>query len=241
MVLDEIYKDKVGLPYLDLLNTTIPSKKGLMPRLVCNCNIYPDFLALFSETGKYYYSNLTAVCFYQWDSIFDGKDGLLNSIKYNDIDKLNYFKNRFKNVKFFISADFSLINNTYQCINQQKVFYSYLVSLWFTNVLGAVVIPNITYTDFDSLSYSIDGLYDCKVVAINIMSCLNGDNCILLKKILVYLVDNLNLEAIVVYTSSSDTSKILKLFEYAIINNVKIIIPDNTLLLRNRNKLYGKN
>jgi hypothetical protein len=233
---------KVRLEYLKLLNTTTPSKSGRMPNIKCNLKVYPDFLALYSEPGKYNYTMLTAPCFYIWDSHFDDYDGLLNAIKYNLADRLDYYKKRFFGVKIIISPDYSLVGNAYSVINETRIFDSRLVSLWFTNEIGAVTIPNISYTDEKSFPIMIDGLEECNVVCFSTMSCLSqGTQRDMLVKAIKYVVDNLKLDAIVVYTTAPNEEKINELFKYATENKIKLIIPDNTLRISNRRKQNGKN
>ena len=231
---------KVRLEYNNLLNTTVPSKDGRMPSLRCNLEVYPDYIAACNRPGEYNHTQLTAVGFYLWDNHFDDYNGLVNAIKYNVKDRLDFYKKKFFNVKMVISPDYSLIGNTYPCINEMRVFDARLVSLWFTNVIGAVVIPNITYTDESSFDIMISGLEECKVVCFSAMSCLgDGKEKDMLIKAIKYTVDNLNLRAIVVYSSSNDDDKIKKLFKYAVDKHIEIIIPDNSMRLSNRGERHG--
>ncbi|MEE3343546.1 MAG: DUF4417 domain-containing protein [Bacilli bacterium] len=233
---------KTRLEYLRILNTTTPSNSGRMPNLKCNLEVYPDFLALYTEPGKYTKTLLTALCFYLWDEKFDDHDGLLNSIKYNIREKLDFYKKRFHGVKMIISPDYSLVGNIYPTINEGRIFDSRLVALWFANELGIITIPNMTYTDEDSFETMIDGIEECKVVCFNAMSCLTDkDNRKKLEKAIKFTVDHLKLNAIIVYTSTTNDDIINDIFKYAIENNVKVVIPDNTIRESNRRKLYGKN
>lgn len=233
---------KTCLEYLKIINTTTPSKSGRMPNIRRDLKVYPDYLALYNEPGKYSKTLLTAPCFYLWDEKFDDYDGLSNAIKYNITEKLDFYKKRFHGVKMVISPDYSLVGNVYPIINEARIFDSRLVSLWFTNELGIIAIPNMSYTDEKSFEIMIDGIEDCKVVCFSAMSCLTNEKD---KKKLIeaikYTVDHLNLNAIVVYTSTPHNDKIYEIFKYAIDNNVKIIIPDNTIRESNRRKLNGKN
>ena len=232
---------KTRLEFLKILNTTTPSKSGRMPNLRCDLEVYPDYLALYNEPGKYTKTLLTAPCFYLWDEKFDDYDGLLNAIKYNIKDKLDSYKKRFHGVKMIISPDYSLVGNIYPTINEGRIFDSRLVSLWFTNELGIIVIPNMTYTDESSFPMMIDGLDECKVVCFSAMSCLTDkEDRDKLEKAIKYTVDHLKLNAIIVYTSTPNDDKINDIFKYAIENNVKIVIPDNTIRESNRRKLNGK-
>lgn len=232
---------KTRLEFLKILNTTTPSKSGRMLNLKCDLEVYPDYLALYNEPGKYTKTLLTAPCFYLWDEKFDDYYGLLNAIKYNIEDKLDFYKKRFHGVKMIISPDYSLVGNIYPTINEGRIFDSRLVSLWFANELGIVSIPNMTYTDESSFPMMIDGIEECKVVCFSAMSCLTDkEDRNKLEKAIKYTVDHLKLNAIVVYTSTPNDDKINDIFKYAIEKNVKIIIPDNTIRESNRRKLNGK-
>ena len=83
---------------------------------------------------------------------------------------------------------------------------------------------------------------DCHVVCFSAVSCITDiDARLLLEKAVKYAVDNLELHAIIVYTTTYDDSIILDIFKYAVNNNVKIIIPENSLRISNRGKKNGKN
>lgn len=58
-----------------------------------------DYLALYSDLQDYQKSENTCLCFYQYDHVFDGIHGLYNSIIYQDEERLEKFRVRFKNVK----------------------------------------------------------------------------------------------------------------------------------------------
>lgn len=232
---------KTRLEYIKILNTTTPSRSGRMPNIRCNLEVYPDYLALYNEPGKYTKTLLTAPCFYLWDEDFEYYDGLLNAIKYNITEKLDFYKKRFYGVKIVIAPDYSVAGNIYPTINEGRIFDSRLVSMWFANELGIIAIPNMTYTDENSFEMMVDGLEECKVVCFSAMSCLTDKkDKEKLEKAIKYTIDHLTLNAIVVYTSTPNNDKIYELFRYAIDNNVKIIIPDNSIRESNRRKQNGK-
>lgn len=66
----------LNLNYLKLTNRTFSSGSADMPRIDCNIAVLPDFIALYSEPGLYRKTKKTAVAFYEYDSVFDGKNGL---------------------------------------------------------------------------------------------------------------------------------------------------------------------
>lgn len=71
------------------------------------------------------------------------------------------------------------------------------------------------------------------------MSCTKGPmksrkSRALLRKAVEYTVDHLNLKAIVVYSVGKNEDKLKYQFQYAADRGIKIVIPENTLRIRNR-------
>ena len=50
------------------------------------------------KAGRALKTARTAVCFYLYDRVFDGIDGLWEAIDRNDLSRLEDYKNRFKDV-----------------------------------------------------------------------------------------------------------------------------------------------
>lgn len=225
--------------FLNYTNMTISSGAKDLPALFCNTEVYPDFLALYSEPKLYHKTDRTAVCFYQFDDVFDGKRGLFEAIYHDDYKRLEYFKKRFKGVKFVISPDYSEFGDIHTIENEYRLFKSRVVAIWFIHEIGAVVIPNISFPTERSASFALDGYEHCSVVAISTKSHLvdKEEYQRLLWKIR-YTVDNLNLKAIVVYDVCGTNKRALECFSYAISKGIEIIIPSNTL--KERNVLHSK-
>ena len=225
----------LNLNYLRYTNKTDSIGKLDLPKINCNTTIYPDFLALYSETGLYKKTDKTAVCFYKYDSVFDGHNGLFNAIYFDLENKLKYFKERFEGVKFFISPDYSELGDIHVIENYYRLFKARIVSLWFIFDLGAIVIPNITFPSEKYIDFSLDGLEDCSVVAIStkghIKEEIEHDR---LKQKIIHTVDKLNkLKAFIVYDVCGDDTKTKDAFKYATDRGIEVIIPDNTLRQRN--------
>ena len=87
--------------FLNYTNKTRSCGEKDLPALYCKTEVYPDYLALYSEPSLYHKIDRTGVCFYQFDSVFDGKRGLYEAIYHDDTARLAYFKKRFEGVKFF--------------------------------------------------------------------------------------------------------------------------------------------
>lgn len=232
-------KDKLNLKFMDLINKTRCSGLYDIPRVLSPSHVNIDYLALYSDKIEYNKTNNTCVCFYEYDKIFDSKNGLFNTFYENDIKLLNKYKERFKDVLYFISPDYSLCGDIPETINIHNIFKSRLVSLGLTLLLDKLVIPNITYSSRKSFSYMLDGLEECNVVAFSTKGSLKN---IMQKELLLegikYAVDHLhNLKQIVVYDVSTDNSKALELFNYPIAKGIEILIPNN--LLKTRNIILG--
>ncbi len=220
--------------FLKYTNKTVSCGKKDLPALFCNTDVYPDFLALSSEPNLYNLTERTAVCFYEYDSVFDGKDGLFEAIFYNDTKRLEFFKKRYEGVKFVISPDYSEFGDIHEIENEYRLFKSRVVALWFIVEIGAIVIPNISIPTERCAEFALDGLDECSVVAISTKSHLqNAEECERLRWKIRFTVDKLNLKAIVVYDACSTNEKALECFSYALDKGIRIIIPDNTLKSRN--------
>lgn len=225
--------------FLNYTNKTISCGEKDLPALFCNTEVYPDFLALYSEPKLYRKTDRTAVCFYQFDSVFDGKNGLFEAIYHDNKARLEYYKKRFAGVKFIIEPDYSEFGDIHVIENEYRLFKARVVAIWFIIEIGAVVIPNISFPTERSAAFALEGYENCSVVAISTKSHLVDKNEYerLLWKIR-YTVDNLHLKAIIVYDACGTNEKALECFSYAIDKGVEIIIPNNTL--KERNALHSK-
>lgn len=224
----------LNLNYLKFSNRTISRGDMDLPSIYCNTSIYPDYLALYCQKSLYRKTPRTAVCFYEFDTDFDGKNGLYWAIYYNDEKRLNYFKRRFENVKYFISPDYSLLGDIHTIENNYRLFKSRIVSLWLIFELGAVVIPNISFPDKNSYAFALDGLEKCSVVAMSTKGHMdNGVENKRLRENIRLTVDSLRLKAFIVYDVCGTNEATLDTFAYAKEKGVSIIIPDNTLKCQN--------
>ena len=232
-------KDKLNLKFMDLINKTTCCGLYDMPKVLSPKHVDIDYLTLYSDKHEYTKTSNTCVCFYEYDKVFDSKNSLFNAIYNNDINLLNKYKERFKDVLYFISPDYSLCGDVPETINLYNIFKSRIVSLGLTLLLNKLVIPNITYASRKSFAYMLDGLEECNVVACSTKGSLKdkGQKELLLETIK-YTVDHLhNLKQIVVYDVSIDNSKVLEIFSYATSKGIEVMIPNN--LLKMRNIIFG--
>ena len=232
----------LNLNYLKYTNKTDSVGELDLPKINCNTTVYPDFLALYSETGLYKKTDKTAICFYQYDSVFDGHNGLFNALYFDLEDILKDFKKRFEGVKFFISPDYSEFGDIHIIENYYRLFKSRIVSLWFIFDLNAIVIPNITFPKEEYVDFDLDGLEDCSVVAMSTKGHIKEEiEYDRLKRKVKHTVDKLNnLKAIIVYDVCGDDKKTKEAFRYATDRGIEIIIPDNTLKERNKQRFNIK-
>lgn len=226
---------KLNLNYIKWTNKTYTMGDRDMLRVISPSNIDIDYLALYSKPFEYHKTENTALCFYEFDDKFDGKNGLWNAIYYGNERLLNEYKKRFNGVKYFIAPDYSLCGDGLDTTNAYNINRARIVSIWLTIECNALVIPNITYADEKSFRYNLDGLEDCETVAFSVKGSMNDyQQLTLLKKTLYMVINRLaKLHTIVVYSVSTDNGKVLDIFQFAIAKGITILIPDNLLKLRN--------
>lgn len=235
-------KQQLNLNYLDIANKAICSGEFDMPTISCNTTIYPDFLALDSEPGLFFKTPLTGVCFFRYDDKINGLNGLYNAIYYKDAERLHYYEEKFRGVKFIIDIDPSECGDIHRIENLYRIFQRRIVSIWFTVTLGAIVIPLISYSNESFFEDMLQGIQEnCSVVAFSTKgSVKKNSERRLLEKAIVYAVDHLSLKTIVVYSACGDDQRIKDIFNYPISKGIQIVIPQNTLRERNQLSLGDK-
>lgn len=225
---------KMCLNYLEYSNTTHACGKFDLPELLCSTTIFPDYIALYNEPGQYHRTPLTAVGFWQFDNVFDGIDGIYNAIYYSDKKLLKYYRQRFAGVHLFFTPDYSQFGDVDLIEQLMRLKKARIVGLWFALELHAVVIPFITVPTVATLDYALNGLEHCHVVAFSTKGYVrNLEERNSLKEIIRRTVDTLELDAIVVYDVCKDNRAINDIFSYAKQRDIEIIVPMNTLKLRN--------
>ncbi|MBQ4289503.1 MAG: DUF4417 domain-containing protein [Clostridia bacterium] len=227
----------LNLNYLSLTNNTFTTGEYDLPVVYCNTDIVPDYLALYNQPGSYNLTALTGVCFYNYDPVFDGIHGLFNAIYYNDRKLLDYYKDRFKNVKFIITPDYSQFGDLHKIENLIRLWKARIVTLWFILELRIVAIPNITYVSEDSFPLFFSGLENCEVVAFSTKGHIRyAAERALLRSAVKYAVDHLPLKTIIVYSVCGKDETTLQLFRYALEHGIRVVIPNNSLRERNKGR-----
>lgn len=225
----------LNLNYLKFSNRTMSYGDMDLPAINCNISVFPDYIALYSQKSLYHKTEHTAVAFFQFDEDFDGKFGLYWAIYYNVEERLAYFKERFKDVKYVIIPDFSELGDIHKIENNYRLFKGRIIGLWFIFEIGAVVIPNITFPTEESADFALDGYEECSVVAISTKGHMDdpAENQRLRANIRL-TVDKLpNLKTFIVYDVCGTNDATFDTFSYADEKGIELIIPDNTLKLQN--------
>lgn len=235
MVKKKDLKKLLNLNFVDLTNQTYSCGKYDLPYFRCPSSINIDYLALYSEVKNYNKTENTCVCFYQYDIEFDSIKGVFNAIYYNDEKLLAKYKERFKAIKYAIAPDYSQLGDIPRVENLYRLFKARIVSIWLVLECDVLVIPNITYANENYFDVMLDGMEETEVVAFSAKGSMReADERELFLKAIKITVDGLpNLKKIIVYSVSIDDEKVLKLFEYASLKGIEIVIPDNILKERN--------
>jgi hypothetical protein len=238
----EELRKKLNLNVMELLNNTPNMGLFDLPSMYCPDITSIDYIALYTEPGLYHKNPNTLIGFYNYDIKFDSIKGLFNAIYYNEEKLLNKFKKRFQGCTMFISPDYSLCGDIHTIENLYRIYKARVVSIWLTMECDAIVIPNITYSNKEIFEFMLLGLEECETVAFGTKGNIDDqEERLLLMNAIEYTVDHLKkLKTIVVYSSCRHDKTIYEVFKYALDNNIKVIIPNNTLQLRNKEVKHGK-
>lgn len=224
----------LNLHYLKYANKTASCGEFDMPALYCNIDIYPDYIALYSDVKDYHKTERTAISFFQFDNVFDGKDGLFWAIYFDDKVRLAYFKKRFKGIKYIITPDYSILGDIHNIENIHRIFRARIVAIWFIVEIGAIAIPNISFSDNKMAERALSGLEESSVVAVStkghIQDPIEKER---LRNNIRLIVDTLNLKTIILYDVCGNEYETRSVLSYATDKGIEVIIPSNSLKERN--------
>ncbi|MBP3851592.1 MAG: DUF4417 domain-containing protein [Erysipelotrichaceae bacterium] len=249
-------KDKRDVFGAYLLNRTEWIGQYELPYVDCYLEAYPDYLAVYSEKHDYHKTLNTGVCYCVHDYKFDGNvklkkvqqedcsvdyiDNIYNAIITRNEFMLNYYKERFKGVKFVCAPDYSTYDN--MPIHQQmtNIVKSRMVFLWLKYENDVIAIPCAGFGSKTSLEWCFDGIGQGSDLFISLKSAQKEiDSIKRNKEGIKALVDKVNPRSLIVYSTACNESTLNQL-TYAVDNGVKIILPDTNL--RNRHKIMrGEN
>lgn len=199
-----------------------------------------DYLALYSDLQDYQKSENTCLCFYQYDHVFDGIHGLYNSIIYQDEERLEKFRVRFKNVKYIIGPDYSLYGGFPVPLQMFNIYRSRLCIAWLKTNTKAIIIPNIRWTFNFSYDFCFDGIMKGSNIAISILGQIKDkQNKKMFLDGLREAVDKIEPKTIVVYGFVTE-SNFDEIFGYAKSKGIKIIIPHSKIdKYKKEDAIYG--
>lgn len=237
-------KKSINMMYTNVTNCMHKVGDYDIPQVLCPKISNIDFLALYDEHYLYNKTNNTAVCFFLYDKEFDGIYGLWNAIYYDNQKLLNKYKEKFKDVKYIISPDYSHTEDMEKFENYYRFAKMRVVSGWITLELNKIVIPLITYACREDFPLMLQGLEEVETICVSTKgsSAKKRERKMLIDAVK-YAVDNLrNLKIIIVYSVSKDEN-IEDIFSYAKSKDIEIVIPQNTLReinLNNKEVFCGK-
>ena len=234
-------KKKLNLNYLDLTNKTTCFGKLGLPRLTCNTNFKPDYIALSGQPCDYFRTKNTIVAFNEYDCAFNGKNGLYYSIYFKDKKNLEKLKQKYNKVKYFIMPDISIFGDIQAYENHHRMGQAREIALWLNLENKSVVIPFVGCGSRADFQYMIEGLEDVSVVAFSTKGKVSNEiETKLLIDTIKYTVDNLKkLKRIIVYDVCKDNSYVNTTFKYAKEKGIDIVVPNNMLKIRNQVKSLG--
>jgi hypothetical protein len=243
---DRNLRDKLNLSYLEVAEKTYSAGPFDFPVLWCPYSkaLEIDYIALYDDISEYKKTDRTAIAFFQYDSVWNGQNGLFVAIYYNDKKRLAYYKKRFSRSDgkpfVFIEPDVSHIGGVHSIENLYRYFQARIIANWLIIDCGAVVIPNLTASSGDYFKDMISGLETTEVAAINTVGHLSKPKFSFSLEMARYALENLkNLKLIIVYTASKERDEIKKKFENALNDKIKVLVPLNRLSARNEELSLG--
>ena len=221
-----------------VLDNVLVSGKYDMPVIGYFNDYIPDYFCLYSNPSEYNKTDRTCVCFYEYDSLFDSLYGLWNSIKYKDERRLLKYKERFKNVNFIVSPDYSIPGDMPKAMQIFNIFRSRIVSIWIEKNCGCKIIPNLRFNNKNSYDFCFEGIAKRSIVALSIYGlCQKKENVQNLIDGLHETIIAINPPIILVYGKCKQEKYDL-IFKECIENQIKIINIDSRLT-KIRGKKYG--
>lgn len=231
---DEL-KKLLNLEYLEWTEQTYPIGEYDLPYIPCPPGLEIDYLATYSRPSEYFKTENTAVCFYEYDRVFDGIHGLFNAIYYNEKKLLDRYRNRFDGVRMFVAPDYSQCREIQAIENKYRLFRARIVSIWLIMNIEALVVPNLTYASEDYFDCMSDGMEDCSCFAVSLVGVLDEDEQkALLKKALPIALGKMKkVERIFVYNGAANDDCIQDLFGCALDKGIDVVVPGNRLKMMN--------
>jgi len=230
-----ILLDKLCLSYLTYTNKTHYGSSYEMPNTSYNGDLLPDYLALYGDISDYKKTNNTFVCFYEYDNVFNNRNGLLSALLFNDKRLLLKFEERFKDVAGFISPDYSIYESMPKAIKIARTFESRIVSSYLVETFKKPCIPNISLTGVKDIDFVIDGIDNHSIIAMSLKGRLKEEQQRKeIKKCIKLICDCLDPKTIVFYNVCTNEKLVNEVISYPLSKNIIVVLPNNLLLERNK-------
>ena len=206
-----------------------------IPEATCKLEACPiDYLALYKEKCDSKYKN-PALCFYQYDSKFDGIKGLYNALYYDDKKLLSEYKKILDPYHYVISPDYFICGDAPQLENFYRIFKSRVVGSYLVNELDKVVIPNISFVDEITKEVALAGIEKGSAVAISTKGLLKGEKK---QKLLDYIINEtisvIKPNIVVLYNVAVKSPKLEEIVTRLKNAGAKVVMPSNKLFIRNQ-------
>lgn len=191
----------------------------------------PIGLVLWSNRKQCKEKQQYGLVFYEFDSKFDGKDGIYNILKYGTDEDVQQLVNELKEFAFVVCPDYSVYGNfpNYKQIEAMSKSreVGYILSSY-----GIKIVVNYRATYEWSYELALTGMCFRPIVAIGTLGALRDkESRTLLKNSIDALVEYVNPRCIIVYGYAPND-----VFESAAANNIEIWQFDSEI-----SKAFGEN
>ena len=164
----------------------------------------PNDLVLWSSRARCKNKSECGLIFYEYDSNFDGIDGIYIVLKYGNDEEVNSLVSELKEFAFVVCPDYSVYGNfpNYKQIDAiaRSREVGYILSTY-----GIKVVVNFRATYEWSYELALSGICYNGIVSIGTLGCLReNDTKKLLKDSVIELVKYINPRIIIVYGNAPD-------------------------------------
>ena len=202
-----------------------------MPVVKSNVDKIPEHLESYQIAGRKEKKILsgTALHFYIYDYIFDGEQGVWNSLVRGVEFKRGFNLKKLEGNDYIIVPDLSLYGDMPLVVMQMWIVYRARAIAYALQQLGFKVIINVRWTDESSYEFCFDGIEHGSVVAVGSYGCSKASvDRYLFDKGLEELIKRVQPECIFFYGTVTDSMKVI-LDKYN--QNYVAFVPDSTSAL----------
>lgn len=159
----------------------------------------PDDLVLWSFRHRCKNKAKCGLVFYEFDSKFDGRDGIYNILKYGSKERIDKLISELKEFAFVVCPDYSVYGNFPNYKQIEAMAKSREVG-YILSTYGIKVVINFRATYDWTYELALTGIPENGVVAIGTLGCLrDNESKSLLKNSIDAIIKNLTIRLIIVY------------------------------------------